>query len=230
MNCHHRFSHAVRTLVDIKERCIPRSGMHEATASTALLLADSETVQSDGFWLDSLDGPPADQHVIAIALTDTVDTWLQRWRTHEIRLPASLKLVTTGHMRTAATADGGGGAQVTPNDSVHTVPNSGDLTGLAIAIDTQLSAYEEDAEQPVVLFDSLTVLLQYADLRRVFRFLHAMTDRIRAVGSDARFLLDPAAHEAQTVATLRALFDSVMTPDGQPAESLPAVEAVSPIS
>lgn len=53
-----------------------------------------------------------------------------------------------------------------------------------------------------------------------------MLDRIRSVGATARFLLNPDAHDRQTIATLRSLFDTVMTADDSLSEWTPATTPV----
>lgn len=80
--------------------------------------------------------------MLAVTLTDTVDTWLEQWRSYVHQLPASLNLVTTDSMRGAATAQSGG-VQLSSGLSVQTVSSPSDLTGQGIAIDTQLSAFED---------------------------------------------------------------------------------------
>ena len=59
-------------------------------------------------------------------------------------------------------------------------------------------------------FNSITSLLQYADVQRAFRFLHVVTGRVKTVGGTGHYHLDPEAHDRQTLATLKGLFDAVI--------------------
>ncbi|QLH78874.1 hypothetical protein HZS55_16945 [Halosimplex rubrum] len=92
---------------------------------------------------------------------------------------------------------------------VRNVSDPTDLTGVAIAVGEWLRARDAD-EQPVVCLDSLSTLLQYADLERAFRFLHALVARVRSAGATAYVSVDPGAHDGATLATLRTLFDAVV--------------------
>jgi hypothetical protein len=71
------------------------------------------------------------------------------------------------------------------------------------------TAGDED-EHIVFCFDGVTSLLQYADLQRAFRFLHVVTGRVKTVGGVGHYHLDPEAHDTQTLATLKGLFDAVI--------------------
>lgn len=59
-------------------------------------------------------------------------------------------------------------------------------------------------------FHSITALLQYADLSCVFRFLHVLTRHVDTVDGVAHYHIDPTAHDAQTLATIETLFDTVI--------------------
>ena len=112
----------------------------------------------------------------------------------------------TRHPVTARSTDGPG-ADAEP--WVATVPSAGDLTGIGIRIEQALSAWS-DATGPVELrFHSLTTLCRLVDDRSAFRFCHAVTRHLDAVGASSRFHLDPRAVDDRTVATLSALFDRV---------------------
>lgn len=67
--------------------------------------------------------------------------------------------------------------------------------------------------QLVGYVDSLTTLLQHVDLRRSFRFLQAMTTRLAEPDATVHYHLDPAAHDAKTINTLKQLFDAVVEVD-----------------
>jgi len=87
-----------------------------------------------------------------------------------------------------------------------------DLTGLGIEISELLSQHEQDA--PVELwFDSVTSLITATDFDRVFRFLHILTARVECGRTTAFYLVDPAAHDPQTITSLTYLFDTVLDVD-----------------
>jgi KaiC/GvpD/RAD55 family RecA-like ATPase len=103
---------------------------------------------------------------------------------------------------------GGGGG----NDSrVRTVSSPGALTGMGM----EFSNIAEDAGEAGVGrlrvgFDSLSPLLMYVDLQRLFRFLHVFTSQIQSQGWLGVFSVDPESHDAQTINTISQLFDGVL--------------------
>lgn len=101
-----------------------------------------------------------------------------------------------------------GGPAVPDGVTVERVESPADLTGLSIEIRRHL----EGPEGPRALcFDSLTALLQYADLTRTFEFLHVLTGQVVAMDGRAHYHLDPEAHDDRTIATLTGLFDAAIT-------------------
>lgn len=73
-----------------------------------------------------------------------------------------------------------------------------------------LSAIVERGRRPRVLVDSLSTLLQYNSLERVYRFLHVLNGRISAVDGTTVQVVHSDAHAEQTVATFSHLFDTVL--------------------
>lgn len=105
--------------------------------------------------------------------------------------------------------DTGDIAQSHSNISVVT-ERPGDLTGMGISITKHLSQWEGNGRPTFLCFDSLTTLLQYTDVRTLFRFLHVVTNRLRGIGAFGHFHIDPTAHDQQTVSQLVPLFDAVI--------------------
>jgi len=103
---------------------------------------------------------------------------------------------------TRSSGDGG----MSPG-AVACVDDPMDLTGVGLKMGRYLETHGR--AETVVSFDSVTVLLQYVDTRRAFRFLHAIGNRVRAVDATAHYHVDPNAHEDRMLATLSSLFDAV---------------------
>lgn len=100
---------------------------------------------------------------------------------------------------------------VADTDRVRYVSSPGDLTGLGI----EFSEVVRDAEgagvdRLRVGFHSLSPLLMYVDLQRLFRFLHVFTSQIQSRDWLGAFAIDPESHDAQTINTLSQLFDGVL--------------------
>lgn len=83
-----------------------------------------------------------------------------------------------------------------------------DLTGLCMKWQDALAEARGQGAL-FVAFDSVTALLQYADLREAYRFLHTLVTGVHRVGARAQFYLDPEAHDDRTVSTVQGLFDSI---------------------
>ncbi|MFB6085765.1 MAG: RAD55 family ATPase [Halodesulfurarchaeum sp.] len=108
------------------------------------------------------------------------------------------------------------------DEIIRSCGSPGDLTGIGIEF-SQLSK-ETDSQgidRVRVAFDSLTPVLMYVDLERLFRFLHVFTRQIQSMGWLGLFSIDPDSHDAQTINTLNQLFDGVIqlrVPDDGPRE------------
>jgi hypothetical protein len=117
-------------------------------------------------------------------------------------------------------------ADCADHDAVRVVSDSADLTGLGIAITEWLNA-RSDPGRATVCIDSVSTLLQYADHDRVLKFLHTIASRLRRTGVDLHCHLDPNAHDDQTVAQLRQLFDEQRRPDSPGATAADAREVAT---
>ena len=152
----------------------------------------------------------SESDVITVSLDESVHRVTQNWRREAGGLPSRLAVIAIGEIDRSAIPDGGSGPTDRPsNVSTASVSSPGDLTGLGIKLSQCLSSWSADAKPTAVHFDSLTTLLQFADLKRVFQFVHVVTGRIESADAVGYFHLDPAAHDDQTVATLRGIFDGV---------------------
>lgn len=176
-----------------------------ADVSNVLLLAPSMGGHGSDACLDLLtESPPAQTNVLAVSFTRSATEWGSHWEDHVGESPARGGIVSIGQM---------GGSLDDPAWAVKRVENPSDLTGVGIELSELLSgmatAADED-ESIRMCFNSVTSLLQYADLQRAFRFLHVVTGRIKTVGAVGHYHLDPEAHDSQTLATLTGLFDAVV--------------------
>ncbi|MEF8840402.1 MAG: hypothetical protein V5A62_02090 [Haloarculaceae archaeon] len=180
---------------------------------SVLVLSDSMDPGARASYYETLlPDDPSRLHVLGIEYTRGPDGWLDEWREHVGRPPAETAVVSVNDAtRSAASSvvgpttyegDGTGSA-------VSTVESPDDLTGLGIAVGEHLKRWEGSAEPTLVTLDSLTVLLGYVDLKRTFRFLHVMVNRVKGAGGVGHYHMDPAAHDDRTVATLASVFDAV---------------------
>lgn len=176
--------------------------------SNVLLLAPSLGGQGRDVCLNLLSQtPPSETNILTITFTDTPPEWVEHWVDHAGVSPIRGGIVSIGQAE--ASVDD-------PSWAVKTVENPSDLTGIGIELSELLSGIataSNEGEEIVVCFNSITSLLQYADLQRAFRFLHVVTGRVKTVGGVGHYHIDPEAHDRQTLATLKGLFDAVIEVD-----------------
>ncbi|MFB6125016.1 MAG: RAD55 family ATPase [Halanaeroarchaeum sp.] len=103
-----------------------------------------------------------------------------------------------------------GGAAV-DQQLVRSVSSPGDLTGIGIEFsEIAREAGGSGVERLRIGFDSITPLLMYVDLQRLFRFLHVFTSQIQSNDWLGLFVIDPESHEEQAVNTVSQLFDGMV--------------------
>lgn len=149
----------------------------------------------------------ADGNVLCVSFTRPAEERLGVLRDRLDRLPERVAVVSCADRHpsetTVRTADG------TTRVSVEVVSDPSDLPRLGTTVSRAVSEWDPDAET-LLCFHSLTALLQYADTQRAFRFLHLMRNRLDTTN---HYHMDSEAHDGQTVASLRPLFDAVVEYD-----------------
>lgn len=189
-----------------------------AGANNVLLLA-SPLGAGDGEACSSLLSavPPDRANVLSVTFNQSPDARIEQWRaTGGPDDAANLGFVVVGdRVRSAAVARPAGGAE--PDDlgpTVVSVSSPADLTGIGIKLGNFFDEWTSDSNELLLCFHTLTTFLQYADLRSVYQFVHALTGRVRAADGVGHFHLDPTAHDQRTVNTLLALFDAAVEQNG----------------
>ena len=90
------------------------------------------------------------------------------------------------------------------------VSSAGDLTGIGIATSGFMREFHHDDREARFGLHSLSTLLMYADLKRVFQFCHVMTGRMETAGISGVFSLDTTARNAESLDVLKGLFDAMV--------------------
>lgn len=166
-----------------------------------------------------LNVPTSDDVVyLSITLSEGPDDRLDVWRSYvSEETPVRSGFVTAGDQaRSVAAFDGGAPTNVGPDGTrIESVSTPADLTGLGMKVSDLLEDLADGDQKVVVCFHTLTVLLQYVDLQKAFRFLHVLTGRMAAVDAIAHYHMDPSVHDERERNTLTTLFDAVMELDDQ---------------
>jgi hypothetical protein len=194
----------------------------DGDTSNVLLLAPALSDSEDEACIDLLTiADISQENLLSVTFTQTAQDRLELWHTHAgDDLPAQAGIITVGEQTRSTSASRSSPSQTPGPITIDAVSDPADLTGLGISLTNYLSEWAENNNQTVVCFHSLTPLLQYADLQRVFRFLHVLTGRIASSDAVAHYHMDPTAHDEQTRQTLVQLFDATIELDADGTRSI----------
>ncbi|MDS0283402.1 DUF7504 family protein [Haloarcula onubensis] len=142
--------------------------------------------------------------VLYVTYSGTPADLTDRWRDHHGDLPARMGIVVVGDQPGQAP-----GGDSVPENVFVTTANPNDITGLGMRLNNYLNDRDGDS-QLVVCFDSMTEMLQFAELQPVFKFLHMFAGQLRDADAAAHFHLDPGAHDDRTINRLKPLFDDAV--------------------
>lgn len=158
------------------------------------------------------ESPPSETNLLVISYQNGPGKWLAEWQTHVGTIPEDIGFIHVGEIARSAAAPSTGMPTNSSPGFVSAVSDPTDLTGLGIQISQYLEKWAESDNQIIVYFDSLTILLNFAELNRIYRFLHVLTGRIKSVDGRAYYRLDPDAHDKQTLSTIQNLLDGLIEP------------------
>lgn len=88
-----------------------------------------------------------------------------------------------------------------------------ELSDLGMYVRDAVFDWAADDAPTAVCFDSVTAMLERADVELTFEFLLVLIEGIRPSGAVAHFHFDPDAHDGQTRRTLEHLFDETVELD-----------------
>ena len=171
-------------------------------ASNVLVVAPSLADGVRKAYFETLLGvDPAEQDLLTVQYNRSPRQYLAEWERYRGTVPQRCGIVDVAEP--GATAGDPGVEAAT----VARIESPGDLTGVGMKVGSYLEDHGDAAT--VLTLDSVTGLLQYVDVERAFRLLHAIASQVRAVDADGYYHVDPNAHDDQVLATLAQLFDAV---------------------
>lgn len=177
-------------------------------ASNVLLLGPSVDTSVDAGCKRLLSDPDTDA-LLVVSFMLPPEEWVDKWLDRVGDLPESVALVTTSD----AFNRPGDHEDLPDNVTVEYLSSPGDLTGIGMVISKYLERWHDNDQTIGLCFDSLTTLLQYAEPRSVYRFLHLITTRLSGADATAHFHLDPATQDEQTVSTISSTFQAIAEHD-----------------
>ena len=104
------------------------------------------------------------------------------------------------------------GRSANDTDLVKYTSSPVDMTGIGIKFSEFIEEFydQRNVKRNRVAIDSLSTLLMYSDLQTVFRFMHVLTSRIEDADAVGVHVLESTAHDAETMNTLKQLFDGMV--------------------
>jgi len=173
--------------------------------SNALVLAPSlsEAKQETCLELQAA-GPPAELDVLRVSYSAAPSELVAEFRDHHGELPGRMGIIIVGDQPGQHDT-----AQGLPEEVFVTTANPNDITGLGMRLNNYLNDGDHSG-QLTVCFDSITEMLQFAEMQPVFKFLHMFVGQIRDADGIGHFHLDPGAHDAKTISRLKPLFDEAI--------------------
>lgn len=188
------------------------------SASHVLVLDPFQQTADTGCRLLLESGRSQQQHLVLISLTGSIEKQVKHI-VDDLASPLSRISVITSDAPSRWEREGEPSPWLDDLPvpvTIETISDPSDLTKLGITISNVVSALEGNTIK--ICFHSLTGLLQYTDLKRAFRFLNVLQGRIDSIAgtTQSHYQMNPEAHDNETVATIRSLFDAVIevTEDG----------------
>jgi KaiC/GvpD/RAD55 family RecA-like ATPase len=86
----------------------------------------------------------------------------------------------------------------------------GDLTGIGIGVTEFMRRIHAEERGGVVGLHSLSTMLMYADLRRLYQFVHVLTGRVDATDFASVLTMDDGVVADREATVLRGAFDAVL--------------------
>ena len=191
----------------------PSLGRALEGASNVFCLVPAMAERGDEVCFDlSAVASPSASYMLWVTAIGTPDDRIDGWHEHVgDDLPERMAFVTLGGNLRGGDAPGTLGPVATDRDlAVESIQDPGNLTRIGVILSSYLSDWDDGEHRIGVCFDSLTTLLQYADIQKVFRFVHELSRIMHEVDGTAHYHLDPNAHDDKDVSTLKSLFDAVV--------------------
>jgi len=158
---------------------------------------------------------PEGADVLVVAFAGSPARWLDTWRAVVDDPPRATFVVHDAASWLAGDPRDRVETVASPDTTVQAelVNSPGNLTDLGVTLLEALEAHAAHDPRTILCFQSLTVLLQYAPLDEVYQFLHTLVGHFDRFDAAGHFHLHERAHDAETIDTLRPVFDRVRDGD-----------------
>ena len=187
---------------------------HLTESSTILLLAPSDGSPDDPACIDLLTRePPSETNVLSVTLSASPSDRLSIWRRESgEELPARTVIFDgrRGETEGGLSDSEAETASERGSTSVRRFPDHADLHDIGLAIAEQLGAWRDTDEVTVMCLHSLTTLFASYDADRVISLIASLNDLCDTRDVVAHHHVDSGELDAETVTTLRPLYDAIL--------------------
>ena len=135
---------------------------------------------------------------IYVTTRDTAEEVLNRFKSNSVKLGV---IDCVSRLAVPDLAD---------SENIRRVPSPMDLAGISTAINKFLEKYFKEGKKIILIFDSLSNLLIYSNIKRILRFLHVLTVRIKIAKAKAFYIIDKEACDEKALAMLKQLFSGII--------------------
>lgn len=187
-------------------------------AANVLLVAPSRSDADDRACIDLLTvADPAEEAMLWVTFTQSPTDRFAVWERYTDAYPSKAAFVVGSN---GANPDGPAETlrRAVPDSTelaVDRIDSPGDLLRLGVRISERLAEWSAGDRQIVMCVHTLSILYQYADPERLYRFLHVLTRRVDHVGGIAHYHLDPGSHDEESILLLDSLFDVTVELDDE---------------
>ncbi len=157
---------------------------------------------------------PSELNVWSFGVTLSPNHRVEQWERTVGEAPGAFRIVSATSMADEQARELAAVYGFDPEPNIFTIRDPGALSRIGLALRDALDAWEENDRHTVVCFHSISSLSQYARVKEIYQFLNTVTSEIAEAGALAHYHLDPGAHDDETVAKYRGLFDTVIEPSG----------------
>lgn len=176
-------------------------------ASAVLVVREEGADGWDPFPTEFVGGSPEEANVVLVSGKPMMASWVGTWgRHHDEPFRRLCSVVIGGSFRGGAEQKRQERARV----SLEAVSSPANLTDLGVLVDEYVGEWAEEPGDTLLVHSSLTRVLQYVELRELFKFVVVLSTCLQNANALGVFYLDADAHDEQTIGTLRVAFDAVV--------------------
>jgi hypothetical protein len=178
--------------------------------SSVLLLASTADVESDACVTLLTRHAPERTNVLGATVSRSPGDRLSLWKRRvPDRLPARAAMVDAGRGVRTATTDVDDD-ELPPTFVLERLPAHAEPVDLGVALARYLGRWESTAESTALCLHSVTALVEAFERESVISLVDSLNHLCEAVDAVAHHHMDPTAHDDETLAMFRPLYDAVV--------------------